>query len=154
MPCPTYTCDCCKQPFTPSPQNIGRQKYCRRKACVKRRRKARQNPWSRERYAEDPAFRAAVKARVKTQRHRLKIQKIAPALVPSVVVPLGSVRPVVSSVVCLDRPVLEQLERMTQAMLGLASQFGGENNQAGAGALVDSWADRGARLGGSLAPSP
>jgi len=134
MPKPTYTCERCCQPFTPHPQNVGFQKYCRRKACRRQGKHERQNRWHRERYAEDPGFRSAVKERVRQHRRR----GMAPPASTGVVPPLSAKR----------------LERMTHAVLGLALQLGGDDDPTGATALVEAWADRGARLGGCLASGP
>ena len=131
---PTYTCEHCCQPFTPRPQNVGRQKYCSRTACRRKGKHERQNRWHRERYADDPAFRSAAKERVQRQR----LREIAPHASDGVVPPLSAKR----------------LERMTHAVLGLALQLGGDDDPAGATALVDAWADRGSRLGGRMASGP
>lgn len=132
MPKPMYICERCHQPFPPDPRNVGRQRYCRRKTCRRKGKRERQNRWHRERYAEDPAFREAAKERVRRQRQRKDVQ-----VVP-VVSPLAG----------------ERLERVAQAVLGLASQLGGEDDPAAAAALMNAWAQRGARLGGSMASGP
>jgi hypothetical protein len=132
MPKPIYTCKRCHQPFSPDPRNVGRQLYCRRKTCSRKGKRERQNRWHRERYAEDPAFREAAKERVRHQRQGEK----------------ASAAPVVTPLVA------ERLERVAQAVLGLASQLGGEDDPATAAALMDGWARRGASLGGSMASGP
>ncbi|MEI7900377.1 MAG: hypothetical protein WCK89_08990 [bacterium] len=48
----------------------------------------------------------------------------------------------------------ERLDRVTQAVLGLAVQLGVDDDPVRAAALVTVWADRGARLGVSLASGP
>lgn len=133
MPKPTYTCQRCHQPFSPDPRNVGRQRYCRRKRCRRKGKRERQNQWHRERYAEDPAYREAAKKRVRQQR-QCEQAPVASATAPAL--------------------AGERLERVTQAVLGLASQLGGEDDPAAVVALVDAWARRGARLGVAMASGP
>ncbi len=134
MPKRIFTCECCAQPFTPLPNNRNRQKCCSRKRCRRQRWRNYQRGWYKERYAEDVKFQAAAKGRVKRHRRR---KRAPPAAAPAE-----------ASVFA------ERLERVTQAVLGMAVQFGEDADPVRAAALVTVWADRGARLGVSLGSGP
>ena len=127
MPKQVFTCDYCAQPFTPLPNNKDRQKCCGRKGCRRGHRQEYQRAWHKARYKADEAFRTAAKVRVKRQRQR---KKVPPAVV-SVAAPVSG----------------ERLDRVALAVLGLAVQLGEDDDPGRAVALVESWADRGARLG-------
>jgi hypothetical protein len=129
-----FSCECCAQPFTPLPNNKYRQKCCSRKRCKRLRKRERQRKWHRARYAEDEAFRTAAKGRVKRHRGR----KRAPHAAGPATAPASG----------------ERLERVAQAVLGLAVQLGEDDDPVRAAGLVTAWADRGARLGISLGSGP
>jgi hypothetical protein len=134
MPKLIFACECCAQPFTPLPNNRTRQKCCSRKRCRRRRRLEYQRGWHKARYAEDEKFRTAAKGRVKRHRRR---KRAPPADAPGE-----------ASVFA------ERLERVSQAVLGMAVQLGEDADPVRATALVTAWADRGARLGISLGSDP
>jgi len=129
-----YTCKCCAQPFTPLPNNRSRQIYCIRSGCKRRRRRERQRKWHKARYAADETFQAAAKGRVKQKRRRDKTLLTLAAAAASV---SGA-----------------RLDRVAQAVLGLAVQIGEDEDPVRAVALMTSWADRGARLEMGLAGGP
>ena len=134
MPKRVFSCERCAQPFTPLPNNESRQRCCNRKACRRGRRREYQRAWHKARYAEDEAFRTAAKGRVKRQRQR---ERAPPAVAPAATSASG-----------------ERLDRVSQAVLGLAVQLGEDDDPVRAAALVASWADRGARLGIRLTSGP
>lgn len=134
MPKRIFTCLCCAQPFTPLPNNQSRQLYCSRQPCRRRHRREYQREWHKARYAEDEAFRTAAKGRAKRQRQR---ERAPPAVAPAATSASG-----------------ERLDRVTQAVLGLAVQLGEDDDPARAAALVAAWTDRGARLGIGLGSGP
>jgi len=129
-----YTCKCCAQPFTPLPNNRSRQIYCTRNGCKRRRRRERQRKWHKARYAEDKTFQAAAKGRVKQKRRRDKARS---AIAPAAASVSGA-----------------RLDRVSQAVLGLAVQLGEDDDPVRAAALVASWTDRGARLEIGLGAGP
>lgn len=129
-----FTCECCAQPFTPLPNNRDRQKCCGRKRCRRQRWREYQRKWHKARYAEDEAFQTAAKVRAKRHRRR---KRTPPTDAPAEVSVFA-----------------ERLERVTQAVLGMAVQFGEDDDPVRAAALVTVWADRGARLGVSRGSGP
>ena len=142
----TFTCRHCAQPFTPLPNNQAHQQCCHRKLCKRRRRREYQRRWHKARYAEDEAFRAAAKARVKRQRQRTRTP---PAAIPASA-------PDAASAAASDAASAAdaRLNQVAQAVLGLAAQLGGDADPAQAAALVAAWADCGARLGVGGGPAP
>ena len=129
-----FSCEYCAQPFTPLPNNKNRQKCCSRKRCQHQRWREYQRGWYKARYAEDVKFQTAAKGRVERHRRRTRAP---PAVAPAATSASG-----------------ERLDRVTQAVLGLAVQLGEDDDPVRAAALVTVWADRGARLGVSLASGP
>ena len=63
-------CEPCGLPYHPDPYNADRQKYCTRPECVRERRRQRQRPWHRKRYATDPEFAAAARERCAAANRR------------------------------------------------------------------------------------
>lgn len=56
-------CEWCGRGYERCAFNGHRQKYCREDSCVRERKRARQRPWYKSKYRNDPTFRKAEQAR-------------------------------------------------------------------------------------------
>ena len=63
-------CAFCGLSFRPDRYNVHHQKYCTRPDCVRDRRRRRQRVWYARRFAEDPAFVEAARARCAAANRR------------------------------------------------------------------------------------
>jgi hypothetical protein len=63
-------CEHCGLPYEPDRYNADRQKYCTRPECVRERRRQRQRPWHKKRYAADAKFAAAAQERCAAANRR------------------------------------------------------------------------------------
>ncbi len=130
---PKRPCRACGLGFVPDARNSHHQTCCTRTACVRRRKRARQRLWHRDRYASDASFREAAKSRVR--RHR-KRASVAQAQGPPTSAAEGRLR---------------QLEH---AFLGMAMQMAEESDACQARELMSAWADTGRRGGAGIASGP
>lgn len=132
---PVFSCAACSQPFSP----VDREKppsFCRRRCCKKQRKRKRQRKWYNERYASDSAFRDAAKERVRQYRQRQLEKKLDVATAVTVATTVAE--------------TAKSVKRVSRALLGLAAQIGADNDPAQAAEVVNLWAERGLRIGGSL----
>lgn len=120
------TCRACGLSYVPDARNRDRQKYCTRRACVRRRKRDRQRLWHRDRYASDASYREAVKLRVRGHRRRQNAVRAQQG-------GRADTHPV---------------------FLGLAMTLTGEHDPARARDLVSAWGEFGRRCLGSLASGP
>ena len=130
---PKRPCRACGLDFVPDARNSHHQDFCTRKRCVRRRKRARQRLWHRDRYASDASFREKAKSRVR--RHR---KQASPAQAT------GSATSATEG----------RLQHLEQAFLGLAMQMGEESAAQPARELVSAWADTGRLRGAGIASGP